>query len=143
VRFLAGQSAVHILEAGRGKVPQEDRYSRRAREVLNEALDELPPERRQRFQLRMLQWGALSRFDILPPEDKEEVLNVVLPLFDAAFGDVGSGSAPGRLATSTPSQQPDLKPRRGVLYPRRPVNKCLCGVCGTVRLLRVVVPPIG
>ncbi len=64
---------------------------------------QLPPERRERFELRMLQWGPLSRFDILPPEDKEEVLNVVLPLVDEAFEDVGSGSAPGRLAASTPS----------------------------------------
>ena len=39
----------------------------------------------------MLQWGPLSRFHILPPEDKEEVLNVVLPLVDEAFEDVGSG----------------------------------------------------
>jgi hypothetical protein len=53
--------------------------------------------------LRTLRWGPLSRFDILPPEDKEEVMNVVLPLVDDAFGYVGSGSAPGRLAASTPS----------------------------------------
>jgi pimeloyl-ACP methyl ester carboxylesterase len=86
-----------------GKVPQEDHYSRRAGEVLDGALGELPPERRQRFELRMLQWGPLSRFDILPPEDKEEVLNVVLPLVEAAFEDVSSRPAPGRLAVSTPS----------------------------------------
>ena len=86
-----------------GRVPQEDHYSRQAREVLDEALVQLPPERRERFELRMLQWGPLSRFGTLPPEDKEEVLNVVLSLVDEAFEDVGSGSAPGRLAASTPS----------------------------------------
>ena len=84
-----------------GRVPQEDHYSRRAREVLDEALVQLPPERRARFELRMLQWGPLSRFDFLRPEDKEEVMNVVIPLVDKAFEDVGSGSAPGRLAGST------------------------------------------
>ncbi len=84
-----------------GRVPQEDHYSRRAREVLDEALVQLPPERRARFELRMLQWGPLSRFDFLRPEDKEEVMNVVIPLVDEAFEDVGSGSAPGRLAAST------------------------------------------
>ena len=84
-----------------GRVPQEDHYSRRAREVLDEALVHLPPERRERFELRMLQWGPLSRFHILPPEDKEEVLNVVLPLVHEAFEDAGSGSAPSRLAAST------------------------------------------
>lgn len=84
-----------------GRVPQEDHYSRRAREVLDEALVQLPPERRARFELRMLQWGPLSRFDFLRPEDKEEVMNVVIPLVDEAFEDAGSGSAPGRLAAST------------------------------------------
>jgi pimeloyl-ACP methyl ester carboxylesterase len=86
-----------------GGVPQEDHYSAWTGEVLDEALVRLPPERRERFELRMLKWGPLSRFDILPPEDKEEVLNVVLPLVDDAFEDVGSGSARGRLAASTPS----------------------------------------
>ena len=69
--------------------------------MLDEALVQLPPERRERFELRMLQWGPLSRFPILPPEDKEEVLNVVLPLVDEAFDDVDSELAPGRLAAST------------------------------------------
>jgi pimeloyl-ACP methyl ester carboxylesterase len=86
-----------------GKNPQEDHYSRRAGEVLDETLAELAPERRRRFELRMLECGPLSTFDILPPGDKEEVLNVVLPLIDAAFEDVGSAPAPGRLAASTPS----------------------------------------
>jgi pimeloyl-ACP methyl ester carboxylesterase len=85
-----------------GSAPQ-DHYNRRARDVLEEALVELAPERRERFELRMLQWGPLSRFDILPPEDKEEVMKVVLPLVDEAFEDVRSGSAPDRLADSTPS----------------------------------------
>jgi pimeloyl-ACP methyl ester carboxylesterase len=83
-----------------GRVPQEDHYSRRACDVLDEALVQLPPEWRERFELRMLQWGPLSKFDMLPPEDKEEVLNVVLPLVDEAFEDVRSRSAPGRLAVS-------------------------------------------
>jgi pimeloyl-ACP methyl ester carboxylesterase len=86
-----------------GKVPQEDHFSRGTREVLEEALVRLPPEQRKRFELRMLQWGPLSRFDILPPQDKEEVMNVVLPLVDEAFENVRSGAAPGRLAASTPS----------------------------------------
>jgi pimeloyl-ACP methyl ester carboxylesterase len=85
-----------------GRIPQEDHYSRRAGEVLDAALAQLPPERRERFELRMLEWGPLSTFDILPPGDKEEVVNVVLRLIDAAFEDVGSAPAPGRLAASTP-----------------------------------------
>ena len=46
----------------------------------------------------MLQSGPLSRFHTLPPEDKEEVLNVVLPLVDEAFEGVGDESAPKPLA---------------------------------------------
>jgi pimeloyl-ACP methyl ester carboxylesterase len=84
-----------------GRDPQEDHYSRWTREALEEALVQLPPERRERFELMMLRWGPLSRFHILPPEDKEEVLNVVLALVDEAFEDVGSGSASSRLAAST------------------------------------------
>jgi hypothetical protein len=86
-----------------GKIPQEDHYSRRAGEVLDEALAQLPPERRQRFELRMLEWGPLLMFDILPPADKDEVLDVVLPLVEAAFADAGSGPSPGPLAASTRS----------------------------------------
>jgi pimeloyl-ACP methyl ester carboxylesterase len=83
-----------------GRFPQEDHYNRQVREVLDEAVVKLPPERRERFELRMLQWGPLSKFDILPPEDKEEVLNVVLPLVDEAFEDVGGSPALGRPAAS-------------------------------------------
>jgi pimeloyl-ACP methyl ester carboxylesterase len=86
-----------------GRIPQADHYSRRAGDVLDETLAELAPERRERFELRMLQWGPLATFDILPPGDKEEVLNVVVRLIDAAFEDVGNASAPGPLAASTPS----------------------------------------
>jgi pimeloyl-ACP methyl ester carboxylesterase len=86
-----------------GRLPQEDHYSRWVREVLDEALVQLPPERRERFELRILRWGPLSRFDILRPEDKEEVLNVVLSLVDEAFENVGGGSAADRLAASTSS----------------------------------------
>jgi pimeloyl-ACP methyl ester carboxylesterase len=81
-----------------GSVSQDDHYSQRAREALDDALVQLPPERRERFELRMLDRGPLSKFHILPPEDKEEVLNVVLPLIDEAFEDFVSESARGRPA---------------------------------------------
>lgn len=81
-----------------GKIPQEDHYSRRAREVLDAALAELPPERRQRFELRMLTLGPLSTFDILAPEDKTEVLNVVLPLVDEALEDSTAAPSAGAAA---------------------------------------------
>lgn len=40
----------------------------------------------------MLAWWPLSTFDILAPEDKEEVVNVVLSPIDEAFE--GSATAP-------------------------------------------------
>jgi pimeloyl-ACP methyl ester carboxylesterase len=70
-----------------GPKPQEDHYSRRAREVLDGTLDALTPQQRSRFELRLLEWGPLSTFDILPPGDKESVLDVVLPLVRALFDD--------------------------------------------------------
>jgi pimeloyl-ACP methyl ester carboxylesterase len=85
-----------------GRPPHEDHFSQRAREVLDQALVQLPPERRQRFELKMLQSGPLSRFHVLPPEEKEEVLNVVLPLVDEALEEAGSASSAG-LTASRPS----------------------------------------
>jgi hypothetical protein len=84
-----------------GKTPQDDHYSRRAREVLDGALAALPPAKRERFGLQVLEGGPLSTFDILSPEDKDEVLNVVLPLVLATFDE--SDAAPGeeRAAAAT------------------------------------------
>lgn len=84
-----------------GKTPQDDHYSRRAREVLGDALGTLPPAKRERFELQVLDWGPLSTFDILSPEDKDEILNVVLPLVLAAFDDSAAASEGGRAATAT------------------------------------------
>lgn len=70
-----------------GKDPSEDHYSPRAQEILEAALAKLPAEQREHFELRVLPWGPLSTFDVLSPEDQDEVLDVVLPLVLAAFGE--------------------------------------------------------
>jgi pimeloyl-ACP methyl ester carboxylesterase len=77
-----------------GPNPQEDHYSRRAREVLDATLATLTPEQRARFELRPLDWGPLSTFDILPPGDKEAVLDVVLPLVRTLFDDASAAGRP-------------------------------------------------
>jgi pimeloyl-ACP methyl ester carboxylesterase len=77
-----------------GPKPQEDHYSRRAREVLDTTLAALTPEQRGRFELRLLEWGPLSTFDILPQDDKERVLDVVLPLVRALFDDAPAAERP-------------------------------------------------
>lgn len=84
-----------------GNVPEEDHYPRRAREVLDQALTRLSPEQRKRFQVKMLECGPLSRFHTLPPKDKGDVMNVVVPLVEAAFEGAGIAAAPGRLSAST------------------------------------------
>ncbi len=84
-----------------GKDPPEDHYSRRAHEVLDASLASLPPEKRERFELLMLPWGPLSTFDVLSPEDKAEVLNVVLPLVRAAFNDVAPVPSAGAAAIAS------------------------------------------
>jgi pimeloyl-ACP methyl ester carboxylesterase len=63
-----------------GPDPFEDHLDVRAHELLNAALAALTPEQRERFELRMLPWGPLTTFDILSPEEQDEVLDVVVPL---------------------------------------------------------------
>ena len=72
-----------------GQDPWEDHYDRQVQDVLDRLLAALPPERRGRFELRMLPWGPLTTFDILSPADKEAVLEVVVPLVCATFEEVG------------------------------------------------------
>ena len=85
-----------------GTPPFDDHYTGRVQEVLDASLARLSPERRENFELRMLEWGPLSTFDILSPEDKDEVLDVVVPLVQRSF------EAPARLAAAgVPSAFPD------------------------------------
>jgi pimeloyl-ACP methyl ester carboxylesterase len=58
----------------------EDHLDARARELLDGAVAGLTPEQRERFELRMLPWGPLTTFDILSPEEQDEVIDVVVPL---------------------------------------------------------------
>lgn len=63
----------------------EDHLGARAHELLDAAIAELTPEQRERFELRMLPWGPLTTFDILSPEEQDEVLDVVVPLVLESF----------------------------------------------------------
>ncbi len=68
-----------------GPDPSEDHLSARARELLDVAVAELTPEQRAGFEIRMLAWGPLTTFDILSPEEQDEVLDVVVPLVVETF----------------------------------------------------------
>lgn len=68
-----------------GPDPPEDHLDARARELLDGAIAGLTPEQRDRFELLMLPWGPLTTFDILSPEEQDEVLDVVVPLVLEAF----------------------------------------------------------
>jgi pimeloyl-ACP methyl ester carboxylesterase len=78
-----------------GADPESDHYSEHARQSVEAAVAALPPEQRARFELRMLPWGPLTTFDVLSAEDKQAVLDVVLPLVSECF----DGAAPARVAT--------------------------------------------
>ncbi len=68
-----------------GKDPWEDHFDPQVQEVLDGLRASLPAEHRDRFELRMLPWGPLTTFDILPPGDKEAVVGAVLPLICGPF----------------------------------------------------------
>lgn len=68
-----------------GRIPAEDHYSERARRSVDAVVATLRPEQQARFDLRMLPWGPLTNFDILPAEEQEAVLDVVLPYVRESF----------------------------------------------------------
>jgi pimeloyl-ACP methyl ester carboxylesterase len=76
-----------------GRDPWQDHYDGQVKEVLDGVLASLPSGRRDHFELRMLPWGPLTTFDILSPEDKESVLEVVVPLVSDAFDEATRGPA--------------------------------------------------
>jgi pimeloyl-ACP methyl ester carboxylesterase len=77
-----------------GTPAESDHYSERARQSVEAAVATLTPEQRARFELRMLPWGPLTNFDVLPAHDKEAVLDVVVPRVRQCFdGTVTDGSA--------------------------------------------------
>jgi pimeloyl-ACP methyl ester carboxylesterase len=68
-----------------GPDPFEDHLDARARDLLDAAVADLTPEQQERFELRMLPWGPLTTFDILSPEEQDEVLDVIVPLVLETF----------------------------------------------------------
>jgi hypothetical protein len=68
----------------------DDHYSRRARESIEAVVAGLPEEQRSRFELRMFPGGPLTTFDGLPPEEQDDVLDLVVPYVTAFFETNGS-----------------------------------------------------
>lgn len=69
-----------------GPDPVEDHLGARARALLDAELARLTPEQQSNFELRVLPRGPLTTFDILSPEEQDEVLGVVVPCVLDAFG---------------------------------------------------------
>lgn len=74
-----------------GRPPQEDHYSRRARESVETAVAALPVAHRERFELRMLETGPLTTFDGLEETEQRTILDVVVPHVRACFAPARTG----------------------------------------------------
>lgn len=68
-----------------GRNAADDHYSSLARERIDAAVQALPPEQRERFELRMLESGPLTTFDGLRHDDQDAILDAVVPYVRACF----------------------------------------------------------
>ena len=78
-----GRARVVFLYGERS--PHEDHYSRRALQTVETTIAALPPEQRERFELRMLPGGPLTTFDGLPGDEQREILDAVVPYVTRLF----------------------------------------------------------
>lgn len=68
-----------------GRNPADDHYSNLARQRIEAAVQALPPDRRARFELRMLDAGPLTTFDGLGHDEQDAILDAVVPYVRACF----------------------------------------------------------
>lgn len=64
---------------------QEDHFSGRAKQSIESAVARLPAEQQSRFELRTVAGGPLTTFDGLPPEEQEEIVDIVVPFVTSFF----------------------------------------------------------
>jgi alpha-beta hydrolase superfamily lysophospholipase len=65
--------------------PHEDHFSSLAQKSIDDALAGLSADERSRFELRMIAGGPLTTFDGLPPEEQDEIVDIVVPFVTAFF----------------------------------------------------------
>jgi pimeloyl-ACP methyl ester carboxylesterase len=75
---------------------ERDHLNDRVRTALESAAAKLPPERRKRFALHVVETGALTTFEVLPPDEQAHILDLFVPVVDGWFD---------RSATETPVLQ--------------------------------------
>jgi len=68
-----------------GRNPEDDHYSSLARERIEAAVQALPADQQERFELRMLDFGPLTTFDGLRHDDQDAILDAVVPYVRACF----------------------------------------------------------
>ncbi|HSE82622.1 MAG TPA: alpha/beta hydrolase [Gaiellaceae bacterium] len=67
----------------------EDHYSGRAQKSIDAAVAGLSADERSRFELKMIAGGPLTTFDGLPPEEQEEIVDIVVPFVTSFFETTG------------------------------------------------------
>ena len=65
--------------------PHDDHFSSRAQKSIDDALAGLSADERSRFELRMIAGGPLTTFDGLPPEEQDEIVDIVVPFVTSFF----------------------------------------------------------
>ena len=64
---------------------ERDQLTGRARAALEKAVASLPEDQRRRFALHVVSAGALTTFEVLPPDEQAMILDLFLPLVDGWF----------------------------------------------------------
>lgn len=64
---------------------ERDHLNDRVRAALEEAAAKLPADRRERFALHVVDTGALTLFEVLPPSEQTLILDLVLPVLHGWF----------------------------------------------------------
>jgi alpha-beta hydrolase superfamily lysophospholipase len=67
----------------------EDHYSGLAQKSIDAAVAGLTAEERSRFERHMIAGGPLTTFDGLPPEEQEEIVDIVVPFVTSFFETTG------------------------------------------------------
>jgi pimeloyl-ACP methyl ester carboxylesterase len=76
-----------------------DHFTERARETLETTIAAIPPAARDLCELRILEHGPLTAFDVLPPERQDEIVALVVEWVADSFGDaVAEDPAPAAAA---------------------------------------------
>jgi pimeloyl-ACP methyl ester carboxylesterase len=81
---------------------ERDHFNEATRQALEEAVSKLPADQRARFALHVLSTGALTTFEVLPPDEQDAIMDRFLPSLYEWFDRDVTDAAPSRLPATEP-----------------------------------------